>query len=72
LRQREDGTDADVGFVFTPLAVEMTGLPVAISVGGLCAVVIGEPETLDPATVAKLRRWVVEHARADGALAGRD
>jgi hypothetical protein len=56
--------DEDVGFVFTRLEADFTGLPVEIAVGDDTPLVIAEPKRLEPEEVSALRRWVVEHQHA--------
>jgi hypothetical protein len=53
--------DEDVGFVFTPLEADFTGLPVEISIGDDTPLVIAAPRSLTPETAAAVRHWVVEH-----------
>ena len=54
----------DVGFVFTRLEADFTGLPVDIAVGDDTPLVIAEPKRLEPEATSALRRWVVEHQQA--------
>jgi hypothetical protein len=56
--------DEDVGYVFTPLPADFTGLAVDVSVGDDTPLVIATPETLGPDIIAAVRHWVVRHQAA--------
>jgi len=57
--------DEDVGFVFTRLSPDVTGLPVAISIGDDTPLVIAAPRgSLTTDEIAAVRHWVVRHREA--------
>jgi hypothetical protein len=56
--------DEDVGFVFTRLDADFTGLPVDVSIGDDTPLVIAEAKSLEPETIAAIRHWVVKHQAA--------
>jgi hypothetical protein len=56
--------DEDVGYVFTPLPADFTGLAVDVSVGDDTPLVVATPERLGPDIIAAVRHWVVRHQAA--------
>src|SRR5262249_33887252 len=51
----------EIGYVFTPLPADFTGLAVDVSVGDDTPLVIATPTTLGHDIIAAVRHWVVRH-----------
>lgn len=56
--------DDEVGYVFTPLGPEFTGLPVDVWVGDDAPLVIAGAQLLEHQAIAAVRRWAVAYRDA--------